>query len=153
MGIYEERDLLNIQAQGNYQLCADITLTPRSEGLLSGQIFQGTLEGNGHTIHGLSIQAPSQMLVGLFQVIGRQGRVSNLSFSSPLVTAQAVSGVVAGINGGTVSNITVTGGRIEVTALGGALVGINAGGTVSGSASEPILLGGASIHTLMGLSQ
>lgn len=82
--------------------------------------FDGTVEGNGHTIRGLVINRPSQDKVALFASMN--GTVRNLTLADASIRGHDYVGALAGYSVGTMSGIHVTGtftGRSFVGALAG----------------------------------
>lgn len=97
--------------------------------------YQGTFDGQGHTITGLSVnqvnQTPiSSAYAGLFSVVGRQGAVVNLNLSQSSVSLSsraAYAGAVAGNNYGRIENCHLTGSTIVSDYTTGGIAGINDG--------------------------
>jgi|GEM_PF-1349304 len=115
--------------------------------------FTGTFDGNGHAIHGLTINRTSGAYAGLFGYIGSAGIVRNLRLeggSVSLVTAvsQAYAGALAGYSRGSIQdcasscgvNLSNTGysyaGALVGQTGGGSLANCSATGTVSASSSS-----------------
>ena len=106
--------------------------------------FQGTFDGNGHTISGLyTSDDNSAYYGGIFGTIGSNGIVRNLNLSSSMLHCKKYSGGIAGLNEGTVENCHVT-SSVTVTAYAnnvnnlGLIVGLNKG-TVKGCLAEGTL--------------
>lgn len=97
--------------------------------------YQGTFDGQGHTITGLSISQVNQTPIasayaGLFSVVGRQGAVVNLNLevnNISLSSKAAYVGAIAGNNLGRIENCHVTDGTISSDYSTGGIVGINDG--------------------------
>ena len=90
----------------------------------SSNTFQGTFDGDGHTISGLYINNAVQNQ-GLFGYVGRGGVVQNLVVAGR-VTATGqnyVGGIVARLNGGTVQNCGFYGAVTAGTSYTGGVVG------------------------------
>ena len=154
IGIHNEAELRGISnPSGNYKLCANINLTSPMTPLLDGEPFNGVFDGNGYSIAGLQVSQPNQMLLGMFSVIGRNASV-NVTLISPQVQGGAVLGGVAGINGGSISANIVGGNISATTGFAGGIAGINSGGTVNGSSSAIVVVGGTTMtgDTRVGLS-
>ena len=105
--------------------------------------FNGSFDGGGHTISGLSITAPGATVGGLFRYIGEEGEVRELTVSgtvAPEVNAEGFGGI-AGENRGEIINCTFKGavsGRKDI----GGIVGVNAStGYISGCRSLGIIAG------------
>jgi len=119
----------------HYRLTADIA--PAEPWTPIGGVFNGTFDGNGRSLVGLSGD------LGMFNVIGSGGVVKNLVMENVAVEnvfphANLNVGAVAGVNYGTVENVVVS-GRVNViggsgnVSIGG-VVGRNMGtGTVQNS--------------------
>jgi len=119
-----------------YVLGADITLPPgwvpigqAAPGLADypnqAFTFKGSLDGRGHTISGLSIDAAAGDVVGLFGTL--EGAViSNIVLADARVEINGAgpghefaAGLLAGVVvGGTISNVTIKNGSISVTGAG-----------------------------------
>jgi len=95
--------------------------------------FTGTFNGQGYEIRDLSINLPSKWYVGLFSVVGEEGRILNVGVVNADVTGAAYIGGLVGGNGGTVSNSYST-GSVICTYMAGGLIGMNTG-TVNDSYS------------------
>ena len=88
-----------------YELTADIDLgvAPHNAGTGwtpmggAGGGFLATLEGNGHTVSGLTINNTADGMYGLFGIIG--GTVRNLAIIEPSITV-GTTGAVGGTNAG-----------------------------------------------------
>ena len=94
--------------------------------------FNTILDGQGHTIARLSIDATAKD-VGLFAVIGSAGQVRNVNLTDVRVTASGSGfvGALAGENRGTISDVHVLRGTIiaqsELGVTAGGLVGVSSG--------------------------
>ena len=95
--------------------------------------FTGTFDGQRYEIRDLFINLPGKGYVGLFSIVGEEGRIGNIGVVNVDVTSTAYIGGLVGVNGGTVSNSYSTGSLTGVSLVGG-LVGQN-DGTVSNSYS------------------
>ena len=95
--------------------------------------FNGTFDGQGHTIKDLNSIFPCENM-GLFGYVGSSGVIKNLILSGSLNATDAtnVGGIVGELNGGTVYNCMVTGTNVGGTNLG-ALVGKITSGSVKNS--------------------
>ena len=105
--------------------------------------YEGTFNGDGHTISGLDINNSTADYQGLFGYVGTGGTVQNLSVSGTVTSSGNFVGGVVGDNGGTVKNCYNTG---TVTGTGtddyvGGVVGYNYGSVTNcyntGSVSGP----------------
>ncbi|WP_255191374.1 GLUG motif-containing protein [Natronobeatus ordinarius] len=106
--------------------------------------FDGTLDGNGHTISGLAIDrtGTGDDYIGLFANIGFDGEVTNLHVDVPGVTGRNNVGIIAGGSGGEITDCSANG---AVTAedqyqadFAGGLVGRNDGSIVDSHATGPV---------------
>lgn len=109
----------------NYRLGADIDcdVYPYNEGNGFEPIgtestpFQGTFNGDGHSISGLYVNYIGNKVGGLFGVIGETGEVRDLVLQSPIIQAsynqRGEVGAVAGINKGLISGAISLGGSVE----------------------------------------
>ena len=105
--------------------------------------FNGSFDGCGHTISGLSISHPNASVGGLFRYIGEEGEVRELTVSgtvAPEINAEGFGGI-AGENRGEIINCTFKGavsGRKDI----GGIVGVNAStGYISGCRSLGLIAG------------
>ncbi|WP_420383925.1 MBG domain-containing protein [Novosphingobium sp.] len=124
--------------------------TDASDTIVAGTGFTGSLDGQGHTINGLTINLPSADNVGLFGAIGSGGVVQNLGVTAVSITANSNLGGLAGENQGTITNSYSTGTINENGAgFAGGLVGQNFG-TIGGSNSSAVVKGSDVIGGLVG---
>ncbi len=151
---YRITDASELQAVENnlsawYELCQNIDASETStwnaeQGFVPISNFQGSFDGNGYAISGLSINRPSSQNVGLFgQTSG--ANINNLGLLNVDITGQDIVGGLVGANSGSISNSYVTG---QVSAVGanvytGGFVGYN-DASISGSYSETTVNGGTS---------
>ena len=105
----------------NCTLAADIDMTKESWTAIrldQGGIYWGVIEGNGHTITGLT-----DCLLEI-----NNGTVRNLTFIEPNISSSSYAGAVTGENGGTIENCHVVGGSIESTwNQSGGIAGVHGG--------------------------
>jgi len=98
--------------------------------------FTGTIEGNNHVIHGLTVNRPETDLTGLFTVIDG-ATITNLSLTGVTVIGAHYAGGLSGYSGyetgNTIENCVVSG---TITADGsneaGGLVGYDQDGAITG---------------------
>lgn len=121
--------------------------------------FNGTFDGNGHNITGLTIDRESEEFVGLFGSVGSEGRVTNVSIVDADVTGSRFVGGLAGLNRGTINNSHVTGsvtgsrkGDGLVARKVGGLVGVNVG-KISESYASVSVDGTDSLGGLVGVNR
>ena len=128
----------------NCTLTADITLPAVDEGESNWTYvgydydseefvkYDGTFEGGGHTITGLTVNLPGQNNVGLIGYLGNGGKVQNLTLAEVEITGNSNVGGVAGTNeSGTVTACTVS-GKVSGNWNVGGVAGTNESGTVTG---------------------
>ncbi len=118
--------------------------------------FTGTLEGLGHGIAGLTINAaPGLANIGLFGTLGSGGVVSNLSLNGGSVRGNAdgtAVGAIAGLNNGTLANVFSSASVFGAgTYFAGGLVGSNAG-VISNASTTGSVAGGPGSFEVGGLS-
>lgn len=120
--------------------------------------YNGTFDGNGKTITGLTVSdfdpegIGRSIPVGLFGCIGKNGTVRNLRLANVSAKGERFIGGIAGINRGTITGCSVEGGTVTVveessySGNAGGIAGINNGTITSCHASVRIdgnhLLGG-----------
>lgn len=93
--------------------------------------FNGTFNGKNHLIHGLKVSKQrddyTHDYIGLFGLIGEDGTVTNIELEADHVAGLKETGVLAGVNKGSVSNIHVNlfaGALVQGGVVGG-LIGHN----------------------------
>ncbi|WP_445489499.1 beta strand repeat-containing protein [Rhodopseudomonas sp. RCAM05734] len=175
---------------GTYALANDLIATGTTytravvadfAGFSSAYTFSGKLDGLGHTVTGLTINAPTKDQVGLIgylaggtvsnigivggQVVGRSnvgGLVGNVGTGSVVQTSYASAtiasvgtgnstGALAGVNLGTVQS-SYANGAVTGGYYAGGLVGYNFGGTIRTSYATGQVKGTFNTGGLVGLS-
>ena len=105
----------------NCTLDADIDMTKESWTAIllnDGGLYTGVIEGNGHTITGLTDCLLDQ----------NNGTVRNLTFIEPNISSSFYAGAVTSYNEGTIENCHVVGGSIESTWYqSGGIAGVHGG--------------------------
>lgn len=94
-------------------------------GTQSGSIkaFNGSFNGNGHTISNLYINSKSEQ-TGLFAQLGVDGVISNLNLENVNVNSTMQrTGALVGYSKGLISNINVVNGKVNGTRKVGGIVG------------------------------
>ena len=119
----------------------------------SGQTYNGTFDGQGHTITGLNISSPSEA-VALFHNIGGGGKVMNLQLKDVTYNGSTAMGGIAHGNNGTITACSVMGTLTNTTNNGavGGIAAINYGtitacwfnGTITGGSN----VGGIAVFNL-----
>ena len=130
--VYTANGLLawNEAAQSDYTLnctlTADINLTGKEWTPVgnSGQTYNGTFDGQGHTITGLNI-SPTEDAAALFHNIDGDGKVMNLQLKGVTYNGSTAMGGIATGNYGTIIACSVT-GTLTNTANNGDVGGIAA---------------------------
>ncbi len=98
--------------------------------------FSGVLEGDGHTITGLtqSLSGGQELLAGLFGMVSGSVRNLSLAQGSVTLTASGYAGLLTAANSGSIENCRVEGevrlspaGRPDFEATAGGVAGINMG--------------------------
>ena len=112
-----------MEAGGNYQLTADITVTEPY-----AKDFSGTFDGNGHTVT-LNITA-STPNVGLFSKLAGGAVVKNVKVDGTVSGTEGVAGIAAQANGATISGCINCAEISATERYVGAIVGKMEGGTV-----------------------
>ena len=88
--------------------------------------FNGTFDGNHHSISGININA-SQNFQGLFGVVGQNGTVKGVTLLDCAIRGNAFSGSIVGGNNGTVERCLVLGSTVQGTESIGGVVGYTNG--------------------------
>ena len=139
----------------NCTLTADINMTGKEWTPVgnSGQTYNGTFDGQGHTITGLDISSPSEA-VALFHNIGGGGKVMNLQLKDVTYNGSTAMGGIAHGNNGTITACSVMGTLTNTTNNGavGGIAAINYGtitacwfnGTITGGSN----VGGIAVFNL-----
>lgn len=121
----------------NCTLTADINLTgkewtPVGSGFSSNTGYQGTFDGQGHSITGLSITTNSTDggNAVLFDGIGSNGTVKNLQVEVNYNVQQGVASGIVNVNYGTITACSVTGDIAARTSDIGGIASINNGSII-----------------------
>jgi hypothetical protein len=111
--------------------------------------FNGTFDGRGHKISGLSISYKEGGYAGLFGTIDSDGTIKNMILASADIRCEgAVVGTLAGYNNGAVENCAAE-GYIEGKHAVGGIVGWNQG-IVRNSLSNCVVSGDYEVGGLIG---
>ena len=136
----------------NCKLAADITLPEVEEGgsnWTTISSFDGTFDGQGHTITGLTVAG------GLFGTIGSEGTVQNLKLADVKIAPTRPAGAIArnNLSNGTIADCAVEGSVNGYTSHLGGIVGENFG-TITGCSMEGTVTNEASYTGgIVGLNQ
>lgn len=111
----------------NYALKSDIdaSVLEDYEAIGGNTGYQGTFDGRGHAIIGLTADGSNATNTGVFSIVGEQGKVKNLSVLAGNFTGKDNVGAIAGVNKGTISDINTYGNTITSGGHAGGLVGTN----------------------------
>ena len=111
----------------NYALKSDIDASVlKNYKAIGGDTgYQGTFDGRGNAIIGLTAGGSDATNTGVFSIVGEQGAVKNLSVLAGNFTGKDNVGAVAGVNKGTISDITTYGNTVTSDGHAGGLVGAN----------------------------
>ena len=124
--IFSETDLMkigsNYRLDSHYLLMNDITLTSQfspigynsNTSLWEG--FNGTFDGNGHTIKAMNLSDIETENVGFFSSVGANGTIKNLTLTNANISgAYKNAGVVAGVMAGNIERVIVKNSSITNT--------------------------------------
>lgn len=111
----------------NYALKSDIdaSVLENYEAIGGDTGYQGTFDGRGNAIIGLTAGGSDATNTGVFSIVGKQGAVKNLSVLAGNFTGKDNVGAIAGVNKGTISDINTYGNTITSGGHAGGLVGTN----------------------------
>ena len=133
----------------NCTLSADINMAGKEWtpiGTDDNNSYNGTFDGNGKTITGLTVNQSEKNYAGLFGCLGSDGKVQNLTLENVHISGVFYVGSVVGTNFGTVSGCTASGNITGTKSCIGGVVGWNKGTvtgcTVSGNISSNQYTGG-----------
>jgi hypothetical protein len=156
---YEISNVSELQAMeddldANYTLASNIDASQTAQfnngsGFDPVGEFTGSLDGDNHTITGLTINRPSQNDVGLFQEVAGGATLRNITLTDLTVTGDGSVGGLAGENGGTIQNATVSGSVTGDFRVGG-LIGFNLRGKIINATASGNVSGNNSIGGLAG---
>lgn len=157
---------------GSYVLASDIDCkgedwTEREIIGTSTVQFNGTFDGQGHTISNLNSGADvegedSGCIQGLFAVLGEDAVVKNLNFTNATVWSDSTlaegSAVIAKQNNGTIQNCTVKSSRVQLgnSAYLGGIAGLNNGVIENCSVENTTLMrrwGGSTTRTMGAIAE
>lgn len=146
-GLKEWAEAVQTDPTINCTLTADINLTGKEWTPVgnSGQTYNGTFDGQGHTITGLNISSPSEA-VALFHNIGGGGKVMNLQLKDVTYKGSTAMGGIAHGNNGTITACSVM-GTLKNTTNNGAVGGIAAinYGTITACWFNGTITGGSNV--------
>jgi len=140
----EQLDDVRHGLQAHYKLGADIDLSDYQSGegwapIAEGYdppgrsiYFNGSFDGNGHTITGLTINRAGNYQ-GLFAAVGETGMIRNVRLDHVAISGGNYVGGLAGVNYGIVENSSVNDGTVDGENRVGGLVGNNYGAAIISS--------------------
>ena len=160
-----------------YKLMNDIDLSSYAEGegwtpigieewddeteeIITTAVFQGNLNGNGKTVNNLTINRPTEYMVGLFKITC-EATIENLGLVNCNVTGNGCAGGLVGLNYyySTIVNCYATGTLHNNSSASGGLVGHNAYGSsikncystvsVSGTQNGGCLVGANTAYSII----
>jgi hypothetical protein len=119
-----------------------------SVGSVTVAVFQGTFNGNGHSIRNMTIDAPGGKCIGLFGYVGNDAVINNVRIENARVSGERHVGLLAGINNGTISYCGCSGSSSGNDRVGG-LIGTSKG-TVTCCQSKTRVTGKQIVGGLIG---
>ena len=151
-GLKEWAEAVQTDPTINCTLTADINLTGKEWTPVgnSGQTYNGTFDGQGHTITGLNISSPSEA-VALFHNIGGGGKVMNLQLKDVTYKGSTAMGGIAHGNSGTITACSVM-GKLTTTSNSADVGGIAASnlGSITACWFNGTITGGGNVAGIAG---
>src|SRR6056297_1734747 len=118
--------------------------------IAKGNVFRGSYNGKGHSIHGLYINRPGINLLALFEWVDNNSRIDSLSVRNVNISGTDMyGGGIAGINSGIINHCSSS-GSISGNEIIGGLVGNNYG-TIKNSYSTCTVDANGSLNYAGGL--
>jgi len=117
-------------------------------GSVTVAVFQGTFNGNGHSIRNMTIDAPGRRCIGLFGYVGNDAVINDVRIENARVSGGRHVGLLAGMNKGTISYCGCSGSSSGNDRVGG-LIGTNRG-TVTCCQSKTRVTGKQIVGGLIG---
>ena len=159
--VYNANGLMNIaelvnggKTDINITLDTNIDLTGKDWtpiGTSPRNSYNGTFDGGGHTITGLTVTTNDQH-AGLFGRLGKAGKVKNVVMEGVQITCNhrlGYAGGVAGYSDGTIENCSVS-GSVSGTAFVGGVVGAQWGVSTTGCSSSATVKGTLNVGGVAG---
>ena len=117
-------------------------------------VMDGTFDGNGHQITGVTLNEEMSDY-GLFRYVGANGVIKNLSVEGEILGGdeQENIGILAGSNAGTIENCISRGTLNGETAIGGIAGKNEETGTISRSSNEAVVDGKMQTGGIAGLNE
>ena len=137
-----------------YVLLENIDLSSlgvKNTALLRGS-FQGTLLGNGYAITGLNSSSSTANNVGLFENLGANAKIKDLTLADFNIKGNSNVGVLAGsaTAGALVDNTAVLTSNVQANLYGGGLIGVSSA-TITHSYASGAVSGDTLSHDIGGL--
>ena len=110
--------------------------------------FNGTFDGDGHTISNLRINSSGDG-AGLFGYVSKGGTIKNVNLSNVNISGNDYVGGLIGFNSGSVSNCAIS-GTVNGSKNVGGLVGWNCCGFVENSTANTTVSGNEDVGGLVG---
>ena len=135
-----------------FRLDADLDLSDYENLFLP--VMDGTFDGNGHQITGITLNEEMSDY-GLFRYVGANGVIKNLSVEGEILGGdeQENIGILAGSNAGSIENCTSRGTLNGETAIGGIAGKNEETGTISRSTNEAVVDGKMQTGGIAGLNE
>ena len=102
--------------------------------------FNGTFDGQGHTVSGIRINRPDNNYQGLFGYLENDARVKNVTVADARITGDKYVGGIAGINDANIDNCVSSSVAVTATNSGNAYCGGITGRGVYGDISNCLVL-------------
>ena len=135
-----------------FRLDADLDLSDYENLFLP--VMDGTFDGNGHQITGVTLNEEMSDY-GLFRYVGANGVIKNLSVEGEILGGdeQENIGILTGSNAGSIENCTSRGTLNGETAIGGIAGKNEETGTISRSTNEAVIDGKMQTGGIAGLNE
>ena len=135
-----------------FRLDADLDLSDYENLFLP--VMDGTFDGNGHQITGITL-SEEMSDYGLFRYVGANGVIKNLSVEGEILGGdeQENIGILAGSNAGSIENCISRGTLNGETAIGGIAGKNEETGTISRSTNEAVIDGKMQTGGIAGLNE
>jgi PGF-pre-PGF domain-containing protein len=118
----------------------------------TGDMFNGSFDGNDYHINDLFINRSNEDIIGLFGYLGPNSIIKNVIVHGNVTGGEEVVGILAGLNSGTIINSHSSGNVYGDLGIGGLIGynGYNMNGTVENSSSSATVEGLGYIGGLVG---
>ena len=144
-------ECIGVNSDAHYELVTDIDATWRT-GFDPTPRFSGTLDGNGHTIRGLTVHRSSDSAGGIVDSLDG-GTIERLHLRNVSIRGNDGAGGVAASSSGTIREVTVTGTVRGDRGVGGVVGGVTSRvGVISRVETNATVFGEHSVGGLAGNS-